>query len=210
MIKAIFWDNDGVLVDTEHLYYEATRQILNSIGINLNINQYVDLFLKQSGGAWHLVQDKGFSKDQINNFKIERNELYGQMLEKQSNVIDGVIETLDYLYPKYFMAIVTSSKRKHFDIIHQNSGLLQYFDFVIANEDYINSKPDPEPYLLAVKKSGYINEECVVIEDSERGLKSAKAAGLSCFVIPTQLTKNNNFVKADKILSNVKDIMKLL
>jgi beta-phosphoglucomutase-like phosphatase (HAD superfamily) len=58
MIKAILWDNDGVLVDTERLYYLATRQILATIGISLSQEQYRELFLIQGAGAWHLVEEK--------------------------------------------------------------------------------------------------------------------------------------------------------
>lgn len=210
MKKAIFWDNDGVLVNTEHLYYEASKQILLSVGINLTMDQYIEYFLKKSKGAWHLAANKGLSEAEINKLKADRNEIYGQLLSKQSNIIDGVKETLEYLNGRYYMGIVTSSKRNHFDIIHQKTGLLPYFNFVIANEDYQKSKPDPEPYQLAIKQSGYKCEECIAIEDSERGLKSAKAAGISCFIIPNGLTTESDFSTADKILSNVREIVNFL
>jgi beta-phosphoglucomutase-like phosphatase (HAD superfamily) len=59
MIKAIFWDNDGVLVDTERLYFRATQHVLATVGIPLTKEQYIDLFLVQGKGAWHLAADKG-------------------------------------------------------------------------------------------------------------------------------------------------------
>jgi len=74
---------------------------------------------------------------------------------------------LDALHGTYVMGIVTSSEPDHFALIHQTTGLLTYFHFVLTASDYMHSKPHPEPYLLAVKRSGCCKEECLVIEDSE-------------------------------------------
>ena len=108
------------------------------------------------------------------------------------------------------MGIVTSSRRDHFELIHRSSGLLKYFDFVITASDYAKFKPNPEPYLMAVKKSGFNKKECIAIEDSERGLKSAKGAGIHCMVIPTELTRNGDFSVADKVLGNITDVLEEL
>ena len=59
MVKAILWDNDGVLVDTEHLYFAATQHVLASAGISLTQEQYIELFLMQGKGAWHLAEERG-------------------------------------------------------------------------------------------------------------------------------------------------------
>ena len=74
------------------------------------------------------------------------------------------------------MAIVTSSPKNHFHIIHSRTGFLEFFDFYLTREDYTNSKPSAEPYLLALQKSGLNSQDVLVIEDSPRGLKAAKAA----------------------------------
>jgi HAD superfamily hydrolase (TIGR01509 family) len=60
--------------------------------------------------------------------------------------------------------IVTNSKQDHFALIHQTTGLLTYFHFVLTASDYMHSKPHPEPYLMAVKRSGFRKEECLVID----------------------------------------------
>ncbi|MEJ2618429.1 MAG: HAD family phosphatase, partial [Ignavibacteriaceae bacterium] len=202
MIKAIFWDNDGILVDTERLYFDATRKILATVDINLTREMYIDYFLIRGNGTWHLAKKKGLSSDKINNLRNERNELYGQMLESECNIIDGAREVVEALYGKYLMGIVTSSRKDHFGLIHKPLGILKYFDFILTGDDYRKFKPDPEPYLLAVEKSGFHKDECIAIEDSERGLNSAKAAGIYCLVIPNELTSNGNFLAADKVLKN--------
>jgi len=80
MIKAIFWDNDGVLVDTERLYFLATQQTLATVGVPLTKEQYIELFLVQGKGAWHLAAEKGVSPSAIEQLRHERNTLYSTLL----------------------------------------------------------------------------------------------------------------------------------
>jgi HAD superfamily hydrolase (TIGR01509 family) len=207
MIKAIFWDNDGILVDTEHLYFLATKQTLAVTGIELTEEQYLDLFLVQSKGAWHLAEEKGVSLQEISRLRKERDLLYSKLLGQETLVINGVEEVLKNLHGKYLMGIVTSSKKNHFELIHTNTGFLKYFDFVITEADFTRSKPDPEPYLLALERSGFKKEECIAIEDSERGLRAAHAAGIKCLVLPGKLTGKGNFEKAYKVLNNIAEVL---
>ncbi len=80
MIKAILWDNDGVLVDTEHLYFRATREVLSSIGFELTEKQFIELFLIEARGAWHLVQQMGFAPHEVEQLRQTRNKLYCDLL----------------------------------------------------------------------------------------------------------------------------------
>ena len=207
MIKTIFWDNDGVLVDTERLYFRATQHVLATIGIPLTKEQYIDLFLVQGKGAWHLAADKGVSPSAIAQLRHARNTLYNMLLSQEPLLIAGVREVLDALHGTYVMGIVTSSEPDPFALIHQRTGLLPYFRFVLTASDYTHKKPHPEPYLLAVERSGCRQEECLVIEDSERGLTAAKAAGLRCIVVPSEFTRGSNFVGAYKVLENLPELL---
>jgi len=207
MIKAIFWDNDGVLVDTERLYFLATQQIMATVGLTLTREMYIEFFLVQGKAAWHLAEEKGFSPDYIEHLRNERNLLYSQFLRQEQTVIGGVKEVLESLYGNYRMGIVTSSRKDHFELIHARTGLLGYFDFILTGEDYLKFKPDPEPYLRALEKSGCRAEECLAIEDSERGLTSARGAGIKCFVVPTELTRGGNFAGAYKVLGSLSEIL---
>jgi HAD superfamily hydrolase (TIGR01509 family) len=208
--KAILWDNDGVLVDTEHLYFEATRDVLKSAGILLTEEQYIELFLVQNKGAWHLAEDQGVPANEVLKLREERNALYAQRLSQASRLVDGITSVLDALHGKYIMGIVTSSRRDHFDLIHQSTGLLKYFDFVLASGDYARSKPDPDPYLKAIERSGVGRDECVAIEDSERGLESATRAGIRCLVVPSRLTRGCRFAGAHRILGSASEIPAVL
>jgi HAD superfamily hydrolase (TIGR01509 family) len=210
MIKAIFWDNDGVLVDTERLYYQANKETFAKMGIELTKELYLEFFLKKALGTWHLAEAKGYTKEQLAAFHVERDKLYSRLLSTETSIITGVEETLKKLCGKFKMGIVTSSKRNHFEIIHKSLNLLKYFDFILTSEDYNKSKPAPDPYIKAIEISGFSRDECIAIEDSERGLKAALNAGIKCYIIPTELTKRCNFQGAAKILYNIFELPKLL
>jgi HAD superfamily hydrolase (TIGR01509 family) len=205
-IKAILWDNDGVLVDTEGLYFLATREVLETIGVDLTEEVYAALFLSAGRGAWHLAEQAGATAAQIADLRRRRDDLYSEMLIAQEVIIDGAAEVLARLHGKYVMGIVTSSQKQHFELIHRSTGLLKYFDFVIANGDYQRSKPDPQPYLIAIERSGFDKDECIAVEDSERGLKSAIAAGVRCLIVPNRLTSSSVFSGAHKVLRSITDV----
>lgn len=210
MLKAILWDNDGVLVDTEHLYFLATRETLATRGITLEETQYLDLFLQQSRGILHFAHEHSWSEAELEQVRRERSALYSALLRERSCVIDGVEDVLATLHGRYAMGIVTSSQREHFDIIHAASGLLKYFQFVIASGDYRHPKPHPEPYLKAIQRAGAAKEDCLVIEDSERGLAAATAAGLKCVIVPSRLTTGRPFAGAYKVLGDIREVLTLL
>ncbi|MRR18048.1 MAG: HAD family hydrolase, partial [Deltaproteobacteria bacterium] len=85
-----------------------------------------------------------------------------------------------------------------------------YFQFVLTMKDCVHFKPHPEPYLKAIEQSGFSPHECLVIEDSPRGLASALAAGLRCIVIPSKFTNGNNFAGAWKMLQNIRELPQVL
>jgi HAD superfamily hydrolase (TIGR01509 family) len=117
-----------------------------------------------------------------------------------------VASVLEALRGRYVMGVVTSSRKDHFDVIHERSGLLKYFDFVLTAADFQRVKPDPEPYLRAVEVAGIEPRAAVAIEDSARGLAAARGAGVRCFVVPTPLTRGCAFPGADRVLDSLADL----
>jgi HAD superfamily hydrolase (TIGR01509 family) len=203
--EALLWDNDGVLVDTERLYFEATRETLAEVGVALSPDDYRQLFLKEGRGAWHLAA--GLADGALEALKERRGRRYVARLERHDLLLPGVAEAIPRLGVRHRMAIVTSSDRDHFALIHRRTGLLPHFELVLTQGDYVNSKPDPEPYLTAVRRLGVAPERCLVIEDSERGLRAAKAAGLTCWVLPSDLTRPFRFAEADVVLQDLAELV---
>jgi HAD superfamily hydrolase (TIGR01509 family) len=208
--KAIFWDNDGVLVDTEELYFKATQQVLANVGIPLSEEDYIELFLIQGRGAFHLAVERGMTQADVERLRTERNALYGRWLAEAPRLMADVTRVLEALHGRYRMGIVTSSRRDHFDVTHAQTGLLRYFDFVLTAADFTRVKPDPEPYRRAVERVGVDPAECLAIEDSARGLQAAGAAGVPCVVVPTRLTCRCAFPGAARVLMKLEDLLTVL
>lgn len=206
MFEAIFWDNDGVLVDTEALYYRATREVLATVGVDLAEEAYVDLFLREGKGAWHLAEARGLSAERVQELRGRRDDLYGELIDAGPALFPGVVDIVRRLAPRYRMAIVTSSEPQHFARLHRDPTFLALFEFILTRSDYGESKPHPEPYLLALERSRLAPERCLVIEDSERGLRAARAAGLTCWVIPSGLTRGCAFAGADRVLASTSEL----
>ena len=206
IVSAILWDNDGVLVDTEHLYFEATRATLARWGIELTENDYRELFLRQGTGTLRFAAEHGWPEAELARFRRERSAAYSELRRGGTHVIDGVTDVVSSLHRRFTMGIVTSSQREHFELIHAASGLLRYFEFVLASGDYANPKPHPEPYLKGLERIGVAREECVVVENSERGLTAATAAGLRCIVVPSRLTAGAEFAGAYRVLRDIREL----
>lgn len=108
------------------------------------------------------------------------------------------------------MAIVTTAKRADFQLIHEKRNIIQFMEFVLVREDYERVKPHPEPYLTGLKRFGAIKKETLVVEDSNRGLNSAVAAGIDCAIVHNDFIKTHDFSKASyriKTLIELRDIL---
>ena len=206
MIKAIFWDNDGVLVDTEALYFQATQSVLAENSIQMTRDQFIQISLKEGRSAFILASEQGMSPEAVAQLLEERNRRYSDLLRNGALLMDGVADTLSRLRDKVRMGIVTSSRQEHFDIIHANTGILPYFDFVLTRKDYKRSKPNPDSFLTAMKHCELAREECLIVEDSERGLAAANAAGIHCIIVPNELTRNNDFTGAWRVVDDIREV----
>jgi len=208
--RYILWDNDGVLVDTERYYLQASREALARVDIELSNQQFALISMVEGRSIFDIAAASGLSGQSIADLKEWRYRRYAELLEQEEITLDGAAEVLNNLSGRVGMAVVTSSLKYHFEIIHHRTGFLTYFDFCLTREDYASSKPSAEPYLLALKRCGHAAKDVLVIEDSPRGLKAAKAAGLACWVIPGDHTSVQDFAEADRVLFGIRDIMQLI
>lgn len=195
MKKYILFDHDGVLVDTEFWYHKAAERALADIGFTLDKDRYVrDMSLGL--GTWIQPREAGIDEATIDRQREVRNEYYRRYLRTEAIEIKGVGEALTELSCLVSMAIVTTAKHADFDLIHEKRGIRPFMEFVLAREDYERAKPDPEPYLTGVARFGAAKEEVLVVEDSERGLSSAVAAGIDCAIVYNEFAKTNDFSQA--------------
>lgn len=210
MKKYILFDHDGVLVDTEFWYFKAGERALADIGLRLDRDQYLQ-DMSRGLGTWALARAAGVDEETIVRQREVRDTYYRHYLRTEAIEIDGVAEALAELSPYVRMAIVTTAKRADFELIHQGRHITQYMEFVLVREDYTRAKPDPEPYLTALKRFGAANEEALVVEDSSRGLRSAVAAGIDCAIVYNDFTKSHDFSRARyriEALAELKDLVR--
>ena len=208
MLRGLLWDNDGVLVDTERVYYEVNRDYFRLHEIELTEQEFFNWFLVADRGAWHLLRDRGMTAAEIEACRRTRNDRYTARLITEKNLANpGVAGMLARLATRVSMGIVTSASREHFDAIHRHLGITRYFDFVLTAETFAHSKPSPEPYLLGLKRLGIPGCECLVVEDSPRGLQAANAAGIDCIVLRNAMTRHYPFAGAYNVVDTVDELL---
>src|SRR5574344_1969492 len=207
--KYILFDNDGVLVETDNWYYEANKKALKKLGLDLDFDFYQSIMIK-GGSAFELAEINQIENDVIEKHRKIRDEYYQEFLQTKDLAIPNVKKVLNNLSKKYKMAIVTTSRRVDFELIHKNRGISDFMDFVLCVEDYEKAKPNPEPYLKGLERFCSRPFEAIVVEDSQRGLESAKRANIDCIVVKNEFTKNQDFTKADFFINKLDDLEKLL
>lgn len=206
MKKFILWDNDGVLVDTEKYYLEANKIVLSDLGIKVDLDTFIRVSLQQGNSILELARSKNYNDEDILILRKQRDDIYEKLIAEENLAIEGVKEILESLYGKIGMGVVTSTKRSYFNLVHNKTGFHKFLDFVVAREDYKNSKPAPEPYLLGIEKSSFDTDDIIAIEDSERGLSAASQAGINCIIIKNDLTKFGVFENASKVLNSINEL----
>jgi HAD superfamily hydrolase (TIGR01509 family) len=207
--RFILWDHDGVLVDTERWYYAALREAMSPLGVDFDQATYLDC-MADGRTYWDLATARGATQEQIDRQRQVRNQLYREFLQREPIEIPGVREVLEELSTRFRMAVVTTSRRTDFDLIHRSRDLLSRMEFVLTLEDYSEAKPHPAPYLAALARFGADPATAVAIEDSSRGLKSAVAAGLDCLIIRHPFTATQNFSGARELVNSIRDLPALL
>lgn len=207
MIEAVLFDNDGVLVETENLYFEAARKTLAEVGVTLSLERYQEISLRRGGSVIDLAGDRGIDEAGIAALRGRRDRRYAERLRAGVAVIPGARESIAELRRAgKRLAIVTTCPGEHFAIQHRRTGLLQEFDLVLVREDYPRSKPFPDPYATAVARLGLEASRCVAIEDTQRGVDAANAAGVRCFAVASPMTRGTTFEGALDVLAGVGEL----
>ncbi len=209
MKSYLLWDHDGVLVDTEPWYYEATRLAIGHLGIDLDLPGYLaDMALGRS--AWEKALARGATPAEVDRWRRHRDERYQHYLREEDIEIPGVTRVLETLAARYAMAIVTTAKRTDFELIHRDRDIVTHMDFVLASGDYPRAKPAPDPYLAALDRFGARTVDALVIEDSERGLAAAVAAGIDCVVVANDFVSGQDLSAATYHIRSLAELPALL
>ncbi|WP_379091084.1 HAD family hydrolase [Pedobacter sp. UC225_65] len=201
-LKALLFDLDGTLIDSEFFHFECWNEILAESGVMLTYEDWLKNYagIPLPANAKNLVEKYGIKTplDEI----ITRRELLTleRLKTKDVNLMPYVTEVLDFFQSKDLtLALVTSSPRKDVEAIFERNGLSRYFKLIITRSEVSKSKPDPESYNSCVEQLGLKKEECLVFEDTINGIKSAKAAGLTCIAIQQNTADHAKLSIADQL-----------
>ena len=192
---AILFDFDGVLVDTEMLHAEAWLGALKPHEMSFTEAEYRKDYLGRKDHDFLKsladAHDSSFTEESSKKVISEKIQKYLEIIRNRVPVYKHVDETLAKLFQTHQLSLVTGSNFPEVEHIFTLRGWKKYFQFVITARDVKFGKPDPEGYLKAVAALKLKPVDCVVVEDSPRGIQAAKNAGIYCVGI------TNNYAKED-------------
>jgi len=197
--KAILFDFDGVVVNSEQIYEEYTRQMFLQYGIHLPDSEW-SLFKGISCEVFFRLVKSRYLPD-ITIQELEEDWQVGlrKMMRHKLSYTPSFQDFYNQISPHFETALVTSSRREMMDWIFINTNIQNTFSLIITSDDVRNTKPDAEPYLKACDMLGIDIKDCIVIEDSLRGVASGKNSG--AYVIAITTTHNRNELKtADMVI----------
>jgi len=215
MIKAVIFDMDGVMIDSEPLWEKAERILLGRRGIDYNPtyrDKIVGLNQKDSG---RLLKETFNLPETIEELLSERIDLIVRIYEEELELVPGIKSFLRELKENGFLiAMASSSPLRVINLVLNKFSLNEFFSVVVSGESVEFGKPAPDIYLFTAGKLGACPEqgrriepsECVVIEDSINGVKSAKSAGMHCIAIPDKRLSRNEFQIADLVVDRLDEI----
>lgn len=208
MIKSLLFDMDGILVDTEPIMARVVALALADQGLHVTELEYYDNWTKKGKGIADFIKEKNISFD-FDRYRSTRNKIYLESLKANIPIFDGAKETIAELSKTYKLGLVSSSSRVFVHFILKSTDLEKYFFTIITAEDVEKEKPAPDCFLLAAERLAVEPEECVVIEDAEKGILAAKNAGMKAIAIPNKSTSDNDFSCANLILESIKSLTHL-
>ncbi|WP_397363037.1 HAD family hydrolase [Olleya sp. R77988] len=205
MVKAVLFDMDGVIVDTEPLHHKAYYKMFNDYNIVVTDNLYQS-FTGQS--------TKNICKKLVNHFSLNTTALELELCKRNHfnglfdyddslQLLDGVLNIIeDYYNNGLTLVLASSASMGTINKVFTRFNLDQYFIAKISGADLKASKPHPEIFEKAAKLAGFNQNQCIVIEDSTNGIKAAKAAGSFCIGYDSLHSKNQDYSLADYVISD--------
>ena len=208
-IKGAVFDMDGLMFDTENLTYKLQRDILAEAGLEFSLDDYKKTIGKRFADLPVLFYELFGESYDFDRFRLECRNAYIKYTEEYGvPVKDGLFELLDKLKEKDIkIALATSTTRRSAERTLKIAGVFDYFDELVCAEDVKNGKPDPEPFLKAAEKLSLEPSECMALEDSVNGIKSAYLAGMKTVMVP-DLIEPDDEIKAmcDLILGSLNEL----
>jgi len=209
MLKAILFDMDGVIVDTEPLHHKAYFGMFDTLNIEVSEAHY-QTFTGQStiNVCKSICHHFKLSNNPEDLVQVKRN-IFKDLFKNDPSLqlLDGVLNLIkEYHENGLTLVLASSASMGTINSVFTRFDLDKYFIAKLSGADLKESKPHPEIFLKAAKISGYNKKHCLVIEDSTNGIKAANAAEIFCVGYKSIHSKNQDYSKANLVINNFEEI----
>ncbi|MDO4624564.1 MAG: HAD family phosphatase [Enterococcus hirae] len=209
--KAVIFDMDGLLFDTEIVYYEASQMVADQMGFPYDKELYLKYLGVSDEEVWANYHQifASFGKNNVQKFI---NDAYEETIRRFSlgavQLKPGVIELLDFLEEHRIPKVVASSNQRHIiELLLEKNQLTNYFETIVSVENVKRAKPDPEIFLLAHEYLRTKKQETLVLEDSKNGILAAASAEIPVIMIPDLLAPSEDLQqKTLAVLSSLHEV----
>ena len=217
MLKAVIFDFDGVITDSEILHLRSFNRVLaQQYGVEITTKSYYKDYLGLTDfECFKLVTDErqlALDDQQIANLMKQKTQIFEQLAETEGKIIEGVHDFLKMLEQnKIPMAICSGAVQVEIELILEQARLRHFFAVIVSADQIKKGKPHPEGFLLTLQKLNHerhdpiLAEQCIVIEDSHWGLKAAKAAGMHTLAV-TNSYDADQLNQAEKIVTRLDEL----
>lgn len=209
MLKAVLFDMDGVIVDTEPLHYKAYHIMFDEFRIEVSDELYQSFTGQSTKNICTRIKEHFKLNTDPLKLELSKRHHFNELFDHDPSLklLDGVLDIIkEYDQNNITMVLASSASRSTIDRVFNRFELDKFFIAKHSGADLKASKPHPEIFLKAAHSSGYDKSECMVIEDSTNGIKAANAAGIFCVGYNSKHSKNQDYSTANKVVSNLWDL----
>ena len=209
MIKGIILDMDGLISDTEKLHMKAFIKAFDDYNIPLNEEEYRAYWIRDGLGTDDVLELKGSDMD-ARVVRDRKKEYFDILLEEELKPMPYALEFIKHFYGRVPMAVASASPRYVVLYVLEKFDILKYIEFFLSADDVINRTPDPEVWLKSAEELGLKPEECIAIEDAEKGVKAAFNGNMPVIAIPNEETMDNDFKNATYMAKDTKEAVEIV
>ncbi len=205
-IKAVVFDLDGLMLNTEDIFDLAGKKLLARRGLEMTAEIHHSMLGRRPDEAFQAMKDLTGIPDDIETLKAETQELFEAIAEDHLAMMPGLLELLNLIEQRELpKAVATSSPRDYLNHMLGRFGLSERFPITLTAEDVEHGKPAPAIYLLAAERLGIPTRQILVLEDSEAGTRAAAAAGTFAVSVPNKHTIAGDFSVASLVVDSLQD-----